>query len=179
MRWRKRLERLSRASPRCELRREVIGDEQVVDVCVLVPGPALLGVVDGGETRRMHPAFDEEPLRTFLIGPCPDVGPAWAYELHHTVVVDAPHRTVGPTVSDEFIEYVHAPNAHLGTVLLVRDEPDAVTLIVMITKPATELRERRDVDSLETIDGAVHLIHRPNPGTVSRNMYTSEWFQSP
>jgi len=80
---------------------------------------------------------------------------------------------------DEFIEYVHAPNAHLGTVLLVRDEPDAVTLTVMITQPTTELSERRDVDSLETIDGAVHLIHRPNPGIVSRNMHAPEWFQSP
>ena len=59
---------------------------------------------------------------------------------------------------DEFIEYVHAPNAHLGTVLLVRDEPDAVTLTVMVTEPATELRERSDSDALETVDGVIHLI---------------------
>lgn len=143
-------------------------------MCVLVPGPALLGVVDRGEARWMHSAFDEEPLRTFLIGPCPDVGPARAHELHHTVVVDAPHRAVGPTMSDEFIEYVHAPNAHIGPVLLVRDEPDAVTLTVMITQPASELFERGDLDALETIDGVIHLIHRPNPDTGARNMHTSE-----
>ena len=48
--------------------------------------------------------------------------------MHHSIVDDAPHNTVGPAVSDEFVEHVHAPHGHIGAVLLIRDEPNSVTL---------------------------------------------------